>query len=93
MFVHQCPECACELEWVATDFPDTYFCPACETYWAVCPDCGNYADMDEYWNHEQSLCDDCAITDNEAGIQVISLSKDHSPEELHEFLSKIFGED
>lgn len=89
MFVHTCPECGIDLEsGVAADGFELHTCPECSARWTVCPDCGELIDMDENWNHEQGVCDNCA--DNEdLGITVLSFD---NPEQMWTTLEELFGE-
>jgi len=54
-----CPECDYILDVLYENNFEFYLCPNCGIYWAICPNCGQIVDMDEYWNHEQGVCDDC----------------------------------
>lgn len=91
MFKRACPECGCDLVACPGDLvaDEVFLCEECDTRWAVCPDCGELTDADENWDMEQQVCDGCAITDNEQGIQMFVLPDD--TEKAHEFFKKLFG--
>ena len=90
-FKHACPECGVDLEPVLTENGnlETFWCPDCDTDWAVCPDCGNLADMDENWNFEQGVCDSCQST-GEEDIIIVTLD---NPEQVWMTLEELFGND
>lgn len=95
MFRHVCPECGVELAFCPNDLiaDEVFLCEECDTRWVVCPDCGNLTDADENWDHEQGVCDECAITDGDDDIHIFTLSRENSIGEVHEFLEKLFGEE